>query len=84
MIAIFQIIEGNQNSAVFSMTASAPSVVISNGKPKVNREDVTNTMCIRKGDIKIHLITANTFYHNVANKIKSNITLITKNSIFRV
>ena len=64
MIAIFQIIEGNQNSAVFSMTASAPSVVISNGKPKVNPEDVTNTMCIRKGDIKIHLITANTFYHN--------------------
>ena len=72
ILAIFFIIEGNQNSAVFSMTASAPSVVISNGKPKVNPEDITNTTCIRKGDIKINLITANTFYRNT-NKIKSNI-----------
>ena len=39
----------NTNSSVFLMTASAPSVVISNGKPKVNPEDVTNTTCIRKG-----------------------------------
>ena len=72
ILVIFFTIEGNQNSAVFSMTASAPSVVISNGKPKVNPEDVTNTTCIRKGDIKINLITANTFYRNY-NKIKSNI-----------
>ena len=35
---------------MFSMTASAPSVVISNGgRLKVNPEDVTNTTCIRKG-----------------------------------
>ena len=40
------------NSSVFSMTASTPSVVISNGKPKVNPEDVTNTTCIRKGKNK--------------------------------
>ena len=31
------------------MTSSAPTVVISNSRPKVNPEDVTNTTCIRKG-----------------------------------
>ena len=72
ILVIFFIIEGNQNSAVFSMTASAPSVVISNGKPKVNPEDVTNTICIRKGDIKIYLITANTL-KSVTSNIKLNI-----------
>ena len=43
----------SSNSEVFSMTSSAPSVVISNTKPKVNPEDVTNTTCIRKGKILI-------------------------------
>ena len=44
----------SSNSEVFSMTSSAPSVVISNTKPKVNPEDVTNTTCIRKGKILIN------------------------------
>ena len=39
----------SSNSEVFSMTSSAPTVVISNTRPKVNPEDVTNTTCIRKG-----------------------------------